>query len=111
MRTALFIGGTGTNTYWFGGGDGNDSVVAATDNKYDTVTFGQINGVQIGGADLSSVALSGQDLVITLTSSDVLTIQSWDASAGNKLNTFNFGANGNYSVAFTDGVAVWTKIS
>jgi Ca2+-binding RTX toxin-like protein len=104
------ITGAGTDTVWFGGADGNDTIEASTVNLNDMVVFTSINGQGIGGADFSSVVLSGTDLILTLTTGDSLTVQSWDATAGNKLNKFNFGDNGNYSVSFTDGVASWAKI-
>ncbi|NMC31908.1 MAG: hypothetical protein GYA36_05530 [Veillonellaceae bacterium] len=104
-------GGAGADTYWFGGSDGSDVIVSATTNSIDTVVFSSINGVQIGGADLKTVELSGDNLVITLSTDDSLTLNDWNLGSGNKLNKFNFGDNGNYSLAFTDGAAVWTKLS
>ena len=105
-------GGAGTDSYWFGGADGNDTVVYSTMNSSDYVVFSSIDGKQIGGADLKTVETSGDDLVITLSTDDTLTLAGWNSgTSGTKLNKFNFGANGNYSLAFTDGVATWTKIS
>lgn len=104
-------GGVGSDTYWFGGADGNDTIKSATNNSSDYVVFSSIDGRQIGGADLKTVELSGNDLVITLSTDDALTLADWNLGSGNKLNKFNFGANGNYSLAITAGVATWTKLS
>ena len=101
-------GGAGADTYWFGGGDGADTIATSTINNADYVNFSSINGVQIGGADISQ-SLSGNNLTITLTSGDSLTLVDWALSTGNKMNQFSFGANGIYSLS-TDATT-WTKVS
>ena len=107
----VLAGGAGTDTYWFGGADGNDTVDASTLNSADYVNFSSINGVQIGGADISSTVISGNNLTITLTSGDSLTLSNWTLTDGSKVNKFTFGSNGTYSLAVSsDNVATWTKL-
>ena len=80
-------------------------------NSADYVNFSSINGVQIGGADISSTVISGNNLTITLTSGDSLTLSNWTLTDGSKLNKFIFGSNGTYLLAVSsDNVATWTKL-
>lgn len=105
-------GGAGTDTYWFGGGDGNDTIATSTINSADYVQFASIDGRQILGTDVSSTTIVGNNLTITLSSGDALTLEDWNVGGGNKLNKFNFGAeSGNWSLAVSgEGVATWTRI-
>ena len=69
-------------------------------------------GDGIGGGGITSTVVSGNHLTIGLSSGDSLTLIDWGVGGGNKLNKFDFGSGGLWSLAVDDNnVATWTRIS
>jgi len=108
----LLAGGSGADSYWFGIGDGADTIATDTTNNADSVMF---YGPNIGGGGIASTVLSGSNLIITMTSGDSLTLADWNLGGGNKLNRFNFDTGsgaGTYSLAVdSSNVATWTRLT
>lgn len=103
----LLAGGNGIDTYWFGSGDGADTIAADTTNNTDYVKF--YGGID--GNNIASTVVSGNNLTISLTSGDSLTLVNWALTDGSKLNNFDFGSNGVWalSVASDGTTATWTQ--
>ena len=100
----LLAGGTGADSYWFGVGDGVDSIASDSSNESDTVMFYGSSGA------IASSVLSGNNLTITLTSGDSLTLLDWKLLFGYQLSTFSFGTAGVYQLSVAaDNTATWTK--
>jgi len=102
----ILTGGGGADTYWFSSGDANDTISAApATNSLGTVNF---YGLTTGG--VLSTVMTGNDLAITLTSGDKLTLLSWDPAGTNKLNRFAF-STGTYSLTVSGSTPTWTLIA
>lgn len=102
----ILDGGNGADSYWFGGGDGADTIVSSTANSGDTVMF---FGASIT-ASMTTV-VSGNNLTIGLTSGDSLTLVDWALDSAHKVNAFNLAGVGTYSLAVdSSNKATWTKI-
>lgn len=101
----VLTGGAGVDTYWFGSGDGADTISSASTNVQDTVYF-----YNTGSA--FSCTLSGDNLVINYGNGDSLTIADWNKTDGQKLNQFQAaGVSGTYKLTMIDSTtASWTKI-
>ena len=105
----ILDGGAGADSYWFGVGDGADTIASSVYNSQDMVMF---YGDGIGGGGITSTVVSGNHLTIGLSSGDSLTLIDWGVGGGNKLNKFDFGSGGLWSLAVDDNnVATWTRIS
>lgn len=102
-------GGNGIDTYWFGVGDGLDTITASTVNNTDFVKF--YGGID--GNNIQSTVVSGNNLTITLTSGDALTLADWKLTDGSKLNNFDFGTAGVWALSVADDnvTATWTQRS
>ena len=105
----LLSGGTGADSYWFGAGDGADTIASETTNYIDTVMF---YGEGIGGGGIASTVLNGYNLTITMTSGASLTLLDWQRSDSYKVNKFDFGSAGVYSLSIaSDNTPTWTLIT
>lgn len=102
-------GGAGSDTFWFGNGDGADTIAAGT-----AVNLDYIGMWGSDGSNIQSTGVANGNLVITLTSGDSLTVTGWDTTTlGSKLNNFDFGSTGLWQLtAAGDGTTVgtWAKI-
>ena len=105
----LLSGGAEADTYWFGIGDGADTIASDSNNDADSVKF---YGDGIGGGGIASTVLSGNNLKITMTSGDSLTLIDWKLLFGYQLNKFDFGSAGVYQLSVaSDNTPTWTKIT
>ena len=79
-------GGDGNDLYWFSGNIGHDwiAVDALHGNAEDKVQFLGLTHNQVTGA------LSGNDLVLTYGGGNDVTIEDWNVSAADQLNSFHF---------------------
>ena len=103
----LLSGGADADTYWFGIGDGADTIAADSNNDADYVKF---FGDGIGGGGIASTVLTGNNLKITMTSGDSLTLVDWKLLFGYQLNKFDFGSAGIYQLSVaSDNTPTWTK--
>ena len=104
----LLYGGSGTDNYWFGVGAGNDTIAADTTNSTDYVKF-------FGGLDrvnVQSTVVSGNNLTLTLTAGNSLTLLDWNKTDGSKLNQFDFGSAGVFALSVDSAnVATWTQLN
>ncbi|WP_448214317.1 calcium-binding protein, partial [Colwellia sp. MEBiC06753] len=110
------IGGTGSDTYYFNLGDGNDVIYDAGGSK-DRIVFGEsINPEEI------SLVIDGTsgDLIISISENDIITVSNWynGTSFGIEEFVFNNGitwsgwdASKQSSVIGTDGDDNWNFLS
>jgi Ca2+-binding RTX toxin-like protein len=83
-------GGTGADQYTYARGQGDDVVTSDVANNLDTVVFSDAASTEL------NYALSGNDLVITITgSTGSLTLMDWALGGGNQIGT----------IQATDGIA------
>jgi len=90
----VLTGGTGNDT--LNGGAGNDTYHFALGDGVDTITdtAGVDKIVFASGIDKTNITLSQStnDLVISITGGDQITISSWFSSDDNKVETFEFSS-------------------
>ena len=88
-------GGMGADRYWYYKGDGNVVITADSANNLDRIEFADATAGEL------NYALSGNDLVITITgSAGSLTVKDWTLSAGNRIGTLH-ATDGNATVSLT----------
>ena len=87
-------GGAGNDVYLFTGNFGHDWIVAdpSNPNSQDKVQFMGLAHNKVTGK------LSGSELVLTYGSGNNVTIDDWNVSVNNLLNSFQF----------TDGLYSWS---
>ncbi|HWR39346.1 MAG TPA: hypothetical protein VN611_07580 [Patescibacteria group bacterium] len=79
----VLAGGPGSDVYWFGSGDGNDTIVASSDNTNDSVVF-----YNLKASDLT-VQASGNNLVLTTTAGESLTVVDWYIAGDAKIKNWS----------------------
>ncbi|MEI2656414.1 MAG: calcium-binding protein [Nitrosomonas sp.] len=103
-------GGYGNNIYLFGTGNGNDIISAfANATAYDGTSFGKLNTLQFkSGVAVADVAVvrSGDNLILTIASTDSVTIQGFYSRPGyNQSDPLN-AYNPVQQIKFADGT-IW----
>jgi len=102
----LLSGGADSDTYWFGNGDGSDTIASNSANENDYVKF------YSAGFGIASTVISGNNLKITMTSGDSLTLLDWKLLLGYQLKNFDGGSQGVWQLSVdADNKATWTKKS
>ena len=77
----LMSGGLGADIFYFGNGDGNDSIVERGEGYRDTV--------KVYNTDSLTISRTNDDLILVTTQGDKLTINGWYTDA-EKINRFVF---------------------
>jgi len=81
-------GGSGTDTFWYGHGDGQDTIVSGMAG--DSIYFYNV------GSGQASFSMDGSNLKLALGGNDTLTVTNWTAASG--VNTFRFADQSEYTL-------------
>ena len=81
-------GGSGTDTFWYGHGDGQDTIVSGRTG--DSIYFYNV------GRGRASFSMDGSNLKLSVGGNDTLTVTNWTAASG--VNTFRFADQSEYTL-------------
>ena len=84
MGNDTLVGGSATDVYFVARGDGNDTIIDSTSSLDDQIVF-----MGLLADDVSFSQSSGQDLIITISTSQVMTITDQFAG-GDQINSVRF---------------------